>query len=291
MKILDKYTAESIINMSKWDGKFLKPWDSLTFSEDGAKYCSNYWKSFVKDKTIDDNIILSDVILSGKIPTYDMLLETDSRKNRGDVLYARIILFPDLVDRVTDLTGELYAGIIILYTELAKVFIPFKVSGKSDGIIFEDNIGIIAESDEEYNFYVDNPDVINEDVINNGLMYYMKLWYGVMITLLNPATKIVIHEAVEPREGSGDSGTPGSGKLKYVRHKVIITEDNFIEVVEHGEYMRHTNCWLVSGHWRDQPTKNGVKRIFIKPHWRGPLRELKDHDTRDRELVYHGGDS
>lgn len=293
MKVLEKELSKSYIEMTKWDGLFLRPWDSLTFDEKGAEYCSNYWKSFIKDYNNDNpNDIKSDVIMSGKVPVYDMLLETDTLKEYGDVLYSRVILYPDLHERVLDITGELPVGIIILYTEKFKCFVPFKVSSLSDYIIFEDCIGLITDTDDEYQFYYNNNDIIDESIIKRSLLYYMKLWYGVMITILNPVTvKIVKHETkpYEPSENPSDHNIY-DGNLRYVRRKVI-SDTDFIKTLEHGEYNRHTPCWLVSGHRRDQPTKNGIKPIFIKPHWRGPLRELKEHRTRDRELVYNKGDN
>lgn len=274
--------------MTKWDGLFLRPWDSLIFNEKGAEYCSNYWKSFIKDYNDNSDSIRSDVIIGGKVPVYDMLLETDIHKEYGDVLYSRIILYPDLSERVLDMTGELPVGIIILYTEKFKGFVPFKVSAKSDYIIFEDCIGLITDTDEEYQFYYENPDIIDESIIKQALLYYMKLWYGVIITILNPATVEIVKHETRPYEPSENPVVERyyDGILKYVRRK-IISDTDFIEILEHGKYDRHTNCWLVSGHWRDQPTKKGIKRIFIEPHWRGPLREMKDHKTRERELIYN----
>lgn len=292
MKILEKDLAKSYIEMTKWDGSFLRPWDSLTFTESGAEYCSNYWKSFIKDFHDENDDIRSDVIMSGDISVYDMILETETNKEYGDVLYSRVILFPDLSERVFDITGELPVGIIILYTEKFKGFVPFKVSAKSDYIIFEDCIGLITDTDEEYQFYYENPDIIDESTIKQSLLYYMKLWYGVMITILNPLTVKIIKRETKPYEPSENPVQEKyyDNKLRYIRRK-IINDTDFIEVLEHGKYNRRTPCWLVSGHRRDQPTKNGVKPIFIKPHWRGPLRELKDHKTRERELVYNKGDN
>jgi len=63
--------------------------------------------------------------------------------------------------------------------------------------------------------------------------------------------------------------SPLADKLvKVVRLRHVVHRDD-----EHTPESRHvdwTHRWIVNGHWRMQPTKTGVKRIYIMPFVKGP---------------------
>lgn len=293
MKILDKSTTDSIMEMAKWDGRFIKPIDSITFDEKGAEKAMTFWKQYVKAEVPED-VIIGDILLSGLCPVYDMLFQTTTEKKIGDILYGRIMVFPDLVERVQDLTvGELYVGVLLLYTERIKIVVPFKVSGKSDYLILDDSFGVVGDDDES-EFYRNNPEIIDEDMIRESTRFYMNLWYGTSWVILNPMTRIIVKRKTEndiddePFDDL-DIEKPSldtTSNIRYVRTKVI-TEEDFEKCSRKISHTIQKDCWYVSGHFRDQPTKSGKKRIYIKPFWKGPMRDLKNNSTRTRELVYN----
>lgn len=293
MKLLDKSTTQGLMNMCKWDGKFIRPIDSLTFDEGGCEKVKTFWKDRA-EALPPENEIYADILLSGITPVYDVLLEKTTPKKRGEILYGRVMIRPDMLEMSDQLSGEIYAGILMLYTEIIKYVIPFKVSGKSDYIVFPDEYGIVASSQEEADFYINNPDIVKLYDISNW-KEYMEMWYGTMWVILHPIARHIIRknsESTSSNSSDVDVQTPASSDgptiIKYVK-TVVITEEDF-KRVESAIRKIKKDCWPVTGHWRNQPTKKGYVRKFIKPYWKGPLRDLKMHDTRIRELIYEESD-
>lgn len=293
MKLLDKSTTQGLMNMCKWDGKFIRPIDSLTFDECGCEKVKTFWKDKA-EAFPPENEIYADILISGITPVYDVLLETTTPKKRGEILYGRVMIRPDMLEMSDQLSGEIYAGILMLYTEIIKYVIPFKVSGKSDYIVFPDEYGIVASSQEETDFYMNNPDIVKLYDISNW-KEYMEIWYGTMWVILHPIARHIIRKNSESTSSNSSNvdvqapvSSDGPTIIKYVK-TFVITEEDF-KRVESAIRRIKKDCWPVTGHWRNQPTKKGYVRKFIKPYWKGPLRDLKMHDTRIRELIYEESD-
>lgn len=115
------------------------------------------------------------------------------------------------------------------------------------------------------------------------------VWYTIMLSLLHPTTKMQIarsasQERIKQVVGTGKHKR---GIIRYVR-RINITEDDLSITDDTDGEKRKYNvlCWYVSGHWRHY--KDG-KVVFIKPYWKGELRETKKADeTRLREIVTEG---
>lgn len=283
--------------MCKWDGHLIRPIDSLTFDESGAEKAKNFWKERIQiDELPPDGELNADILLSGIVPVYDMLLETTTEKKHGEILYARIMIRPDLIEMVSQISGEIYAGILLAYTEVIKYLIPFKISANSDHIIFPDEYGIWSTTPGEYDFYANNPDVVALYDISNWKSY-LELWYGTMWVVLHPIARHVIRKNSESTTDVVDTydtdietpiSSDGQTVIKYVK-TIVITEEDFKRIESVISKIKK-DCWPVTGHWRNQPTKKGYVRKFIKPYWKGPLRDLKMHETRIRELIYEESD-
>jgi hypothetical protein len=122
------------------------------------------------------------------------------------------------------------------------------------------------------------------------------VWYGSQVALLHPQVKDIIKSSStptskEPIELAEDAGMIiKPKKTKYVRHHVV--DNNAYDRILYGVhdndgnkaiYKRHTLSWYVIGHWRNY--ENG-KRIFIQPHWRGPLRQIQQHTQQPKSRVF-----
>ena len=114
----------------------------------------------------------------------------------------------------------------------------------------------------------------------------MHMFYAVEVALLNPVVETVFAESastvpLEPTT-TKPAGKNKRAKIKYIkRHFLRMTAVS--TALEKRGFVRHTNLWYVTGHWREY--QNG-KRTFIKGYWKGALRSLKDTETRrDREIV------
>ena len=76
--------------------------------------------------------------------------------------------------------------------------------------------------------------------------------------------------------------------MKYIKVHVINSDEmNAAMFGESKTYTRRALVWYVIGHWRT--IKSGAK-IFIKPCWKGPLRDVKVTLTeRERIIVQAAG--
>lgn len=114
----------------------------------------------------------------------------------------------------------------------------------------------------------------------------LKAWYGIQLSLLNPiikerceriSTNTVQIESVHAAPKKKD-------QYRRVRHYYNLIGDNVTKIVD-GECRhnhRHTMSWYVIGHWR---TYSNGHRVFVKGHWRGPLKEMKSGgELREREI-------
>jgi len=118
-------------------------------------------------------------------------------------------------------------------------------------------------------------------------MGLLETWYGIQIALLHPTVKEVFRN---PRTAIlKDSKTDKKrkkNKVRYIKEHIINAEE--LDKLIYGEsdkrtIKRHALVWYVIGHWRT--LKNG-NTIFVKPYWKGALRELKKPmPERERVIV------
>lgn len=116
----------------------------------------------------------------------------------------------------------------------------------------------------------------------------LKLWYSVQIAMLNPITMDIFsrgerHAVIEHQETRKKKQK--KTKIKYIRKHIIKPEefdDAFDIKIGNNTFTRKTMIWHVAGHWREY--KNG-KKVFINGYWKGPLKDIKNTDARERELV------
>jgi hypothetical protein len=112
----------------------------------------------------------------------------------------------------------------------------------------------------------------------------MHMFYAVEVALLNPVVETVFVESTStvPLETTTKPvGKNKRAKIKYIkRHIIRMSAVN--AALEKRGFVRHTNLWYVTGHWR---TYADGKRVFIKGYWKGALRSLKEAETRNREIV------
>ena len=173
--------------------------------------------------------------------------------------------------------------------------VPFKVSDDKSvdndhfGNIIEmiPTIGLLKTNQTWYkNYFKENTELhLLEDMCDFASVY-VPVWYGIQVGLLNPSIELVFknntvpkHAIVETKDRKGKTKT----KIRYVK-KIVITDNVFEECIEHS-YIRTKLCWYVTGHWRNQATKDGHKRIFIQGYWKGVARETKQSSIRDRDIV------
>lgn len=118
----------------------------------------------------------------------------------------------------------------------------------------------------------------------------LQYWYSIQIALLHPVVKEVFtssqpNNITEVNHDDSSSTERKNRKLSprcYVKTHVI-TKKLFDDIEKkQRKFTRKALSWYVIGHWRHY--KNG-KSIFIKPYWKGVLRETKKVETHSREIL------
>ena len=108
----------------------------------------------------------------------------------------------------------------------------------------------------------------------------LRAWYGIQICLLNPYVKDVFRAEDKKETHFNPDGKKRKYKVHYVRHHYLTQEaQKSLSPTSDGGRLRHTFAWYVCGHWRHY--QNG-RTIFIQPYWKGPLRETKLCEPRER---------
>ena len=165
------------------------------------------------------------------------------------------------------------------------MFIPILAVRGVDALAFG-GVGL-RNYDPEYVEYLKKNSSIYD--VNRVAHAFMETWYGIQIALLHPTVKNIFKGGRKERDGEAKfDKKPGTKRpVRYIKKRVINKDDIQRCLNGDGEAVnRHTLVWYVIGHWRK--LANGTKQ-FIKPYWKGPLRELKMAlDDREREIVTGG---
>ena len=107
------------------------------------------------------------------------------------------------------------------------------------------------------------------------------VWYGIQIALLNPYVKDIFRTETIRKTAFNSNGKKRKSVVKYIRHHYL-NPGALSPKTEAGQMLRKTMAWYVVGHWRHY--QDG-KTIFIQPYWKGPLRETKVCEPRERKVV------
>lgn len=261
------------------------PSDNIYLTAEDDKEIITLWEH---NKT-EDITIPSDLFFANTVPLLDMRVTIDeSDLENGDVYPCRIIIFEDYADRLKGLRDNAAAMVgAVIPGGLAKysMFIPILAVRGVDALAFG-GVGL-RNYDPEYVEYLKKNSSIYD--VNRVAHAFMETWYGIQIALLHPTVKNIFKGGRKERDGEAKfDKKPGTKRpVRYIKKRVINKDDIQRCLNGDGEAVnRHTLVWYVIGHWRK--LANGTKQ-FIKPYWKGPLRELKMAlDDREREIVTGG---
>jgi hypothetical protein len=126
--------------------------------------------------------------------------------------------------------------------------------------------------------------------VGQGFISMLETWYGIQIALLHPLVKDVFSKprTVPLNTGSAKAKNCGKRRVRYVK-KHVINPGQIEKALCGGGAVRHTLVWYVIGHWRK--FADG-RKVFIKPYWKGALREIKRSMTdREREIAQVSDDA
>ena len=280
-----------------------KPTDVLYLSDKMLRKLSRYWQSpeaLAKDDIYCD--VPADIVWANTIPIkcmeivftdkdypdYDM--KTQLAYNSEAVKFIQIHI-PDPEDPNTYVCFVA----VIRMSDGTELGIPFGIINDPDlesygnSLASVPQIGIVkyGEGSPLKNYIKEHGVGVLVQYLDS-IASLIPVWYGIQVGLLNPTIKEVFKEHTDPKfpivETKKDRKGKTKTKIRYVK-KVTITDEMFEECVKRS-YIHKKMCWYVTGHWRNQATKTGHKRIFIQGYWKGIARESKNvEEPREREMV------
>lgn len=238
----------------------------------------------------DENIVSgipSDILFLDTIPLPDIIVKC---KYSNGIETFRVVIYPDYKSRIdnSNENNPAKVGAIILNVsdDERKLLMEIEVMKGFNNIISNCIIGYykIQPNLREYLINkISSGDFVKSFSVN------LSIWYGIQIALLNPVLKDVFkHPTMDVIKESNSTANKSSKKKKqkvrYIK-KHVINADDINNKRHNSHYERKTYSWYVIGHWRTY--KNG-KRVFIKPYWKGILRDSKKYgsdDIRERDVV------
>ena len=279
------------------------PTDLIQISNSDYKKLKNKFKDNKSYYDNGDNLS-SDIMISGLVSllNIEIVLTDDKNINR-----ARILIndnYQELIQIGKEINMNPIVGCVLLYNMIDVIF-PIAIDLEKNTILstppFPNNVNDpILNKDLDFSF----------DKNNNGFkeltgfvstlphaMYLLskiyEIWYTIQISMLHPILKNIYSNPstsiIHISSNNNKKKKKNNKKKKIVYYKKhIITDDKINKVFD--EYktshknQRHEMLWYVAGHWR---TYKDGRKIFIKPHWKGPLRDSKNKigiETRERVI-------
>ena len=244
--------------------------------------------------------IPADILFAKTIPMTDFNIEIIDEKPNKRIVHpsVRVIMldnYESSVDNIVPEDVDIFTGLGIIMFNYGKplpmsVYKVFGVFPDSDQIFFMDQLCIagcgtaLEYSRKKHKFCTT---LFSETEMNPVIRTILKMWYGVQISLLNPVISAGFHRETKLVEKKyAPTNSKKKPPLRY--KKVIYLNEAFIDKDEEIKriFTRKTQCWYVTGHWRNQAVKNGHKRIFIQGYWKGIAAKTKQTEPREREIVF-----
>ncbi len=257
-------------------------------------------------------IILGDIIIANTIPSPDIefIIEPD----KSTKIVGRVIPFPR--DTIIELmkTSRRYrkkeddTGVLAIYQIGVIEIRMFNTVTGAEAVDHRLRVSLQMTSDLELMFspmyisssnafyeYIEqlDPEELFDDIYGIVIKVFVS-WYATQTALLNPVIAERFHRETVPYDIG--KKTIKKGKKAPKRYVKQITIDDLSDLEFGREKRPHQikePLWWVSGHWRNQATKDGHKRIFIQGYWKGILRNESDSinvEPRERETVFEEND-
>lgn len=295
--ILDESESKKLWKQTQYS----QPTDHIIVNDKDAEELRQLWQT---QKDLKAANIPSDIVFAKSIPIMDCLLTQANKPDDPETETHRIIIFSDYETRIDNAKDEPViigcitidekettrtimnpAGQPITYRS-SPILIPLLVQRGINGYGIGD-IAVKVPAGHNINEFTDHAKENKQsfDLIYDVADHILKIWYGIQIALLHPVVKEIFinpteekHEIKEPTRG-GKKKTV----IHYIKRHVINEKDlkNRIYGTDKKTKNHIVMLWHVTGHWRNY--KDG-KKVFVKPYWKGPLRELKNAEPRLRTM-------
>ena len=254
---------------------------------------------------IAENAIPSDILFAKTVPMTDFNIEIigfeQSKTIHPTIRVALLDDYQSSIDLIDPNDETLFTGLgVVMFTYKKplnlSLYVVFGVFPNDEEIFILNQICLygcssVIEYQNKMRRY--NSLLFSEDQMNGLARSILKMWYGIQVSLLNPVIKEGFHRETQLIEKPTITPNKKNTKKPPIRYKkVVYLTDEFIESDERIKriFTRKTQCWYVTGHWRNQATKDGHKKIFIQGYWKGISRDTKTTDPREREIVLEEND-
>jgi hypothetical protein len=262
-----------------------RPSDEIKLTGDEDSRLIKLW-----EKGTEDVSIPSDLFFANTIPLLDCRIIVDETcRENGHVVPYRVVVFPDYAEliQLAEENEPVNVGAIVNNPVIGPCcFTPFYVVKGVDSIMFS---GVGYHGVPEENIRKAQATMTMQDLSQMAISF-LETWYGIQIALLHPTMREMFrHPKTAPdTKYLPVHSTKRKNRVKYIKVHIINSDEmNAAMFGESKTYTRHALVWYVIGHWRT--IKSGVK-VFIKPCWKGPLRDVKvTLAERERVIVQATG--
>lgn len=298
-----------------------KPSDAIRLNHVSDMKLIHLWEDNVTDSKGDQRkTIPSHIFFAETIPLMDCQITIDERKAfpNGKLVNYRVAIFPDYANALhaAGYDETVPVGAVILSEGSHQLIFPIDVVKGVDGLMMG-SLGFRNTTSKQVEKGANSAGL--NTIMNLGASL-LETWYGLQIALLHPVVRTIFTNSrrvaamsdTEPVQGKQKSklpSKPAKRKVMYIKEYIInaaeLDEAIFgkadgttIDTIkpdatnpgtpEPRQQKRHALIWYVIGHWRSYADG---RRIFIKPYWKGELRELKmSSEAREREIAQVHGD-
>ncbi len=264
-----------------------RPSDIIRLSGESDKRLINLWEGGIKEQIKKSGVFIpSDLFFAKTVPLMDCTIVVDERdcvENATTTTY-RVVIFGDYAEELHAATENdiVKVGCIILDNGSTSLFFPINVVRGVDGVMFGD-VGY-RNITAEYRAEIEKVTSVQSTM--QMAISFLETWYGIQIALLHP----IVHDVFRHPKTTVDSGGrvkkqgQRKNKVRYVKEHIIASAE--LDTAVYGEdktFTRHALVWYVIGHWR---VYADGRKVFVKPYWKGTLRDLKLGDSdREREIA------
>ena len=316
---------EAFIDYSEPWPNYPKPYDKrlidLTKSSETDYMCKEVLKDIKKSKTTDiismdmtharkmtkiwENnttpYMPADIFFANTISIMDseiIIDQTELKKTispdeancKPDKLVFRVVIFDGLEKHIKSISnGDSVnmvdiIGAIIFKEHCGHIIIPIGIEPDNDNIIVPKGCILHKSTSTFRNKFFMSAD---RDSFVKRFQVAYRTWYSIQISMLHPIIKDIYKSnksvQVDPQRNlSKKKNSQNKVKANNVRYYFINNDNDFSLHNKRGQITRHCSVWYVVGHYR---TYKSGKKVFIKPHWRGPLRDFNNIKAREREII------
>lgn len=240
-----------------------------------------------------DIYIPSDLFWNETLPLLDCEIEVDERERFfenqnmfGRLIAYRVVIFEDFMQKIRDAKDnevlEVGALILNIPNGTGRLIVPLGIARGLDCIPIPPKLGFINMN---YNQKKLLQEKFSQADVGKIIVSYLETWYGIQISLLHPTVKEIFRRSTKiPITGKKKiRNTNHNKKLKYIKCHVIDDAELKNAIYGNSRNINRTALiWHVIGHWR---TYKSGKKVFIKPYWKGALRDNKKlQEAREREV-------